>query len=244
VSSFTSIQTFISDNTESRTLGQLFNRKYYLTALYFSQLAYFELDKIEERLEELGALNISIYNNAGTQGYFAEFEDVAIVSFRGTQMNERKDFKTSLVFWKRPFYGVKSHKGYADAIDLLTEQIRDDLNDLNGKRILYTGHSMGGALATLLALVHRPTDICTFGAPRVASGKKFKKHLEGINYQRVVSSYDWVRLLPPNIPGLHPYHHVGLRRIVVGEWDWKDWARSHRVGAYLRALLKEDQPEN
>lgn len=244
MSSFSSIQSFISDNTELSTLGQLFNRKYYLTALYFSQLAYFELDKIEERLEELGALKISIYNNLGTQGYFAEFDDVAIVSFRGTQTNERRDFKTSLAFWKRPFYGVKSHKGYADAIEMITPLINEDLSGINGKRTVYTGHSMGGALATLLALVHRPTDICTFGAPRVAAGKIFRKRLEGVNYQRVVSKYDWVRLLPPNIPGMHPYHHYGLRRIVEGEWDWKDLARSHRVGTYLRSLLKEDNIEN
>ncbi len=240
MSSFTSIRSFIRETSETLTLSEQLNKRYHLTSLYLAHLAYFDEDHIRTSLNELDVKRFRMYSRKGTQGYFAEFDNVAVVAFRGTQMEERKDWGISFAFWRKKFFGIQAHAGYAEAVESLQDRILEDLQIVDGKRIIYVGHSMGGALATLLALVHKPTDICTFGSPRLASGKRVRKLLEGINYQRVVSQYDPVRLVPFRIPLIQDYQHYGLRRVLPCEWEWKDWSKPHKLATYLSALLQED----
>jgi pimeloyl-ACP methyl ester carboxylesterase len=244
MSSFTSIRSFIRETSETFTIGEQIHKRYHLTTLYLAHLAYFNEDHIRASLAELEVRRFKMYNRKGTQGYFAEFDDLVVIAFRGTQQEEKRDWKISFDFLRRKFFGVMVHSGYAKAIIGLRDEIEKDLEGTDGKRLIYVGHSMGGALATLLALAHKPTDICTFGSPRLASGKQVRKLLEGINYQRVVSKYDPVRLVPLRIPLIQDYQHYGLRRVVDCDWDWKDWKKPHLLSTYLTALLKEDTPQN
>ena len=60
-------------------------------ALVFSSMAhiaYFDKEKAESFLKQLGATKFYFYNNAGAQAFLAVWQDKAILSFRGTQSIE------------------------------------------------------------------------------------------------------------------------------------------------------------
>jgi len=240
-SSFTRIQNIVTDNVNSSTLSQQLVENKHITALYLSQISYFSFDRIQKKTTEFGASRLSLYNNEGTQGYFAEFEDMAVVAFRGTNLDEWADLKACFTFWKKPYGAIKVHKGFARCIDRLIPNILADLRQVpEGKRIVFVGHSLGGALATLLSAKHKPDELVTFGAPRVA-GKELARYLSDIEYHRIVTKHDLVRWLPPNFPFL-PYVHSGTRRVLRTEWHWnpKKFIHPHLLVTYLNALLDED----
>lgn len=245
MTSFTVIQDIIEDNMESSTLSEQLNENYYLTTLYLAQLSYFSLDLIRRLLDELGAHKICIYNHRGTQAYFAEFNDIAVVAFRGTIMRDRErtklHLKTVLKFWKTDFLGHRVHKGFREALNRIEPELIRHIAEVDPKkRLLYVGHSLGGALATLMALVHRPTDICTYGSPRVSAGQDFLASFDGINVQRITTKWDWVRWLPPNIPLVLPYQHVGHIRTVSVPFEFRNPMKPHLLREYMSAITAED----
>ena len=78
--------------------------------------------------------------------------------------------------------------------------------------ILITGHSAGGAIATLAALeiieLYSDTKVITFGSPRVgdaAFANYFKVHFDNNNSYRIVSRND---IVPSNPAYSFDYHHV------------------------------------
>lgn len=241
-SSFTRIRRLVTDNVSASTLKQQLHENKHVTALYLSQLAYFTFDNIRSKAKEFGAVRLSLYEHHGTQGFFAEFEDMAVVSFRGTQLDEWADIKTSFTFWKQPFGNLKVHKGFALAIEKLIPNIIADLAQVpDGKRIFFVGHSLGGALATLLSAHHKPDELVTFGAPRVA-GPELGEYLKDVEYHRIITKWDLVRKLPPNIPFVLPYAHSGEQRILNVEWHWnpKRFIHPHLLVTYLNALMEEE----
>jgi len=84
--------------------------------------------------------------------------------------------------------------------------------------VYFTGHSLGGALATLAAykfIFYREeremTALYTFGAPRIAKKamvKAIQKELNG-KFYRIVNNCDTIPRLPPRIPLLLEFHHAG-----------------------------------
>lgn len=241
MTSFSKIQSIVTDNVAQSTLKQQLDENKYLTALYLSQLSYFKFDKIRSKMAEFGATKLSLYDHSGTQGFFAELDDIAVVSFRGTQLDKSIDIKNALTFWKQPFGELKVHKGFINSLTSLIPNVITDLKTVDGdKRVIYVGHSMGGALSTLLSIVHKPDELCTFGAPRVA-GHDIVKHLSDIEYHRIVTKWDWVNSLPPNIPLLMSYKHAVKKHKIDAKWRWGDLLHSHRLVTYLDSLLREQE---
>lgn len=242
MTSFSRIRTVVTANVVENTLKQQLHENKYITALYLAQLSYFKFDTIRSKMKEFGAKKLSLYDHEGTQGFFAELEDMAVVSFRGTQLDKREDLINALKFWKRPFGNMKVHTGFIKSLESLVPTVLADLEQVpEGKRVVFVGHSMGGALATLMSVIYKPDELCTFGAPRVA-GKELAKHLDDIEYTRIVTKHDWIRRLPPNIPYLMPYIHSGTEHVLPSEWSWKSITRPHLLVTYLDSLLNLDDP--
>ena len=123
---------------------------------------------------------------------------------------------------------------------------RDSLLTLLGQieptRLLITGHSLGGALATYLALdvlLHKPTrpitpELMTFGSPR-PGGLNFKTTFVGAvpNYARVVNWLDVV----PDVPTWPSFRHCGEETLVHGPWKLSPSYR-HSLTTYLSGLQK------
>jgi triacylglycerol lipase len=138
---------------------------------------------------------------------------VAILAFRGTDSLKdwQKDFNAVLVDSKVGHI----HKGFKQALDNIWEKIDTALAEhIREDRLLWvTGHSLGGALATLA--VDRLTDskipiggMYTFGGPMVGDEKfadnfdrKIKEHsFRFVNDEDIVT---WISL-----PAF--YHHIGI----------------------------------
>jgi hypothetical protein len=236
------LDSFVLEDLYGKTLTDRLNQKYHITCLYLAKLAWRNVDTVIKDLTDMGATKIKFYDSLGVQGYFAEFDDVAVVAFRATEWGEAHDLKIDFTFWKTDFRGLKAHKGFATAIQKVLPEIEADLALVPPtKRVLYTGHSLGGALAAMLAVVRKPTDLCTFGQPRIFGGTIPTEIYQGVNYHRVVVQWDWVRLIPPNIPFLLSYKHAGIRRLLKRRISFSVlWAGDHNLSTYLELLVKED----
>jgi len=142
-----------------------------------------------------------------TQGFLATdtTEHLSVLVFRGTTADDPTDLATDataeLTNWES---GGRVHRGFAHAL-LDTWPIIQPLLESVEPTLLITGHSLGAALATLAASKHHPTQVYTFGSPRVGDAA-FTNTLAGVDVQRYVDCCDIVCRIPPQI---FEYRHVG-----------------------------------
>jgi triacylglycerol lipase len=91
--------------------------------------------------------------------------------------------------------GGKVHRGFGRLIRSVWESIDAALQTVT-KPLYYTGHSMGGALATLAASLRPPRAVYTFGAPRIGDAA-FAETLANVPVFNVFNPQDIVTHLPP-----------------------------------------------
>lgn len=125
-----------------------------------------------------------------------------------------RDWITDLKVHKHEWLHTgKVHRGFATAYHSIAPELYRLVRD--AKRLVITGHSLGGALATLaaddLAELGWPNlTVITFGSPRVGNGpfaRSYNEKLES-NTLRWVNAGDPV----PHIPWvLGTYRHVGTQ---------------------------------
>lgn len=144
--------------------------------------------------------------STNTQVALVEMQDVLYVAFRGTE--NKADVKSDVKIGMRTVSWLptdaKAHRGFLKAYesvrDQVTRRIREALDTNRGvKKLVFTGHSLGGALATLAAadwVVHGanvPTDVYTFGAPQVGDQAFVNAFDAGVGVSvRVVNPHDKV----------------------------------------------------
>ena len=120
-----------------------------------------------DALDSIGFSQPAIFTDDKTgSAAFAAFRAVdglAIVSFRGTQPDEVSDLATDLHANRRPWKpGMGNvHAGFATAALSLEEPIAEWLGTGGAarKQLILTGHSLGAAMATLLATVFPATEL-------------------------------------------------------------------------------------
>ena len=157
------------------------------------------------------------YDDAGTQLFIATklSEALTVVAFRGTEPEDIKDAladaEVLLTDWHdaagRPI--GKVHSGFARcATDKdIFNRVRAHLDRLpldrpaldrmqQGHRVLVTGHSLGAALATLMASWMPQAGLYTFGSPRVGT-PDFVQAVRNRVAARFVDCCDIVTRLPP-----------------------------------------------
>jgi hypothetical protein len=142
-----------------------------------SDIAYSDsADERAHRLAHWGLVEVGfISGDRSTQVLLAEDQDhrFLFVGVRGTQ--EFRDVVLDAnVGWRAPSWepAVSLHAGFANASDAVVGRVRDAVTSANdnGKTVILTGHSLGGAVAHILgyrldlgeADVH---SVITFGAP-------------------------------------------------------------------------------
>ena len=69
--------------------------------------------------------------------------------------------------------GARAHRGYARAWQSLKDNVLPKLAELNIQHLTVTGHSLGGALATLAVMDMEPQDLhlITFGNPKACGSR-------------------------------------------------------------------------
>lgn len=134
----------------------------------------------------------------------------AVVTFRGT--DSMRDVRIDLSIWpRRSGYG-RIHRGFLSQWDSIKRSILNEMQRAETPPTIYvTGHSLGGALATIAALEmkknmpHSNIIVWTFGAPRVGNAafvQDFRNHIQ--ESVRVVRKPDPVPLVPPFPYYCHP----------------------------------------
>jgi pimeloyl-ACP methyl ester carboxylesterase len=103
------------------------------------------------------------------------------------------------------------HSGFARALDWISKDLDSWLAD-KLEKVLFTGHSLGAALATLAASKRPPMRLVTFGSPYVGDAE-FAETLRDLSVTRYVNCCDLVTRIPPLL-GFRP---VGERCYVDHE---------------------------
>lgn len=141
----------------------------------------------------------------------------------------------------------KVHYGFNKQFEAVREQIRTTINHYKQQHgtpqdIVFTGHSLGGALATLSVLHFQRSnpDLCnrmnliTFGAPKVGS-KALLDTMDIKEIHRFVHRNDYSPLMPP-LPGYyHPNEQITFRKRKFPYISIND----HAMGFYLKRIAPE-----
>jgi triacylglycerol lipase len=132
---------------------------------------------------------------------------LAVVSFRGTDIKDASnlvfDVDLELVKWQG---AGRVHEGFLSALNEVREDLEPAIESVRPCRLVYTGHSLGAAMATLMAGLHRPDALYTFGSP-LAGDSDFVAGLQGLTNCRYVDCCDLVARIPPEELG---YRHLGV----------------------------------
>ena len=171
-----------------------------------------------------------------TQAVITSDNTDCVLAFRGsTSLTDAKtDARATRGWWN----GHAVHEGFVDAYFSIRDKVIKSVTRhlSNGQRLHITGHSLGGALATLcawdLAQAGKPGGIYTFGSPRVfgRAGSKRADEIFGGRYFRCVNSNDIIPRLPrlfrrnlgwlpgwlPWLPTARPLRHCG-RHVLLTE---------------------------
>lgn len=177
-----------------------------------------EAIKLDQALALVGFGQVKAFNNpqTGSQGFgaYRPSDKLALLAFRGTEAQERTDLSTDADFKPIPWSKASGHvhRGFAAGVLSLWPDVEAWLNKDVGARasLLICGHSLGAALATLVASVptFRTTSLVTIGSPRVGDEGFAQCFVgQGITITRVVNCCDVVPHLPPETP-LPLYTHV------------------------------------
>lgn len=161
-----------------------------------------EKQKLIENADFLGMQLVKTFDNSGTQAILLENETSIFLGFRGTEPTSIKDIKSdtkaTTIFCES---GGKIHSGFSEAFNQIAIEVQQALDEttFSQKPLFITGHSLGGALATIAAkkLTHKGgiAACYTFGSPRPGDVDWFTNIKTPI--YRLVNAADPVTLLPP-----------------------------------------------
>jgi pimeloyl-ACP methyl ester carboxylesterase len=161
--------------------------------------------KVEGILRQVGFSPTYCFDARGTQGFLTSDLErgLTVLAFRGTQVNPR-DWFTDLQAWPKTWpEGGEVHIGFAAALEAVWGDLAPRLAAPG--RLIYTGHSLGAALATLAASRRRPHVLYTYGSPRVGN-RVFLDTLSGLESRRFTNCCDMVCRIPFELFG---YRHLG-----------------------------------
>lgn len=152
----------------------------------------------------------------GAQAYVMSDKDDVLIACRGTEPTELNDIKADLKAKREPHHVAgKVHRGFYGEYKKVINDIKEALNKHNkkgDKTVWVCGHSLGGAMAVLVAVELKPNGgLYTFGQPRVGN-KDFLKLID-FPYYRYRNNNDVVPTVPPSIGGLW-YSHSGRLRYI------------------------------
>ncbi len=182
-------------------------------------------EAVQATLPGLGLPAVDCFDHSNivisTQGCVAANDEVVVVFFRGSQLNAQ-DWGGNISATAVPVVGwglgVMVHPGFLNALNAAWSDIRDEVVDKrdSNQKVWLTGHSLGGALATLAAmrleveLNMNVQGVYTYGAPAVGNGAFAGAYADkGINHQRYTNEHDIVPTMPPSVGMPFGYAHVG-----------------------------------
>lgn len=214
---------------------------------HVSELAYLDAKEAKPVFKQLG-FKATLIDVKGSQAYWLENKHDLILACRGTQPTEFEDIVTDLKFQLvKSGTSVKYvHRGFKEAVDLIWPELKKLTNKhCKTRKVWCTGHSLGAAMATLVA--HRlqksedcpcPQALFTYGSPRVGT-KNYVDHIEatGLLHFRFVNNADIVTRVPPwpyrDFNSMYYMNHWGNIRTLT----WSQLIRD-RLRGFWKGLNK------
>ena len=223
-----------------------------------SLLAYRDVPGVRDQATEWGFTDVRPFDlrrgkDIDTQGYVATNDSRMLVAFRGT--SSLPDWITNIQAAKDPGPWGNVHEGFQDAFLVSALNIGKSIGEIRGRREIWiTGHSLGGALAVLLAatLAENGIEVAglyTYAAPRVGDrsfARNLNQSLQGKPHWRVVNEGDLV----PHLPSELRFSHSGNRCLLVDgkvrhdPRAWRSlaeatWGWIGRIGRLAALKIKE-----
>lgn len=222
-----------------------------------AETAYLDGKEGKAKFLELGYMKHKFIEKDGAQCHVAWSTEEFLIAFRGTEPDEFSDIKADLnALPDRGQSGGWVHNGFQEEVNKIWPYILPLLVNAEGKKMLITGHSLGGAMATIAAsrLKDQCTALYTYGSPRVGTRSFIKSF--NVPHYRHVNNNDIVTKVPFAFLGYK--HHGNLRYInfygnirkmtpwqrMKDQWRgrmaaWKnkqpfDGARDHGMGNYVK----------
>lgn len=135
-----------------------FNRHQAYQYALLSQLAYKPYQTIESKVREYQlSATMKIYDSlTDTNGFVASNSSTLIVVFKGTSPTSPQNVLADLWLIYRKIISSKKpeilgHRGFVVVFNTVYASIKDHIkSDIRKKRLFIAGHSLGGALASLL----------------------------------------------------------------------------------------------
>lgn len=168
-----------------------------------------------------GLDHFRFFQGKGTECMVAWNKKHVIVTFRGTELNSLStihelgtDLNTTPVDFEM---GGKVHQGFLQALnevwrgpDGLESFLNELIENRSARPMWITGHSLGGALATLcFTRIPEAFALYIYGAPRIGDSA-FMKNIENRPVFRVEHANDPIPLVPPHLPKLDfNFHDTG-----------------------------------
>ncbi|MEM7479232.1 MAG: lipase family protein [Planctomycetota bacterium] len=202
-------------------------------AVLFAELArlsYYRPDIVEAIADKLGLEHCEFFDRDGAQAYILGNQHDCVVVCRGTEPNEWNDVKAdaNAISVVAETAG-RVHGGFKSEVDDLWPRLQVALKE-NQKPLWFSGHSLGGAMATICAgrcklaeIPSNPEGLFTFGSPRVGNNRYI--NFVQIPHYRFVNNNDIVCRVPPPWMG---YKHCGREFYfnALGKLrDYKSWRR-------------------
>lgn len=160
-----------------------------------------ETKKLAHSLGLVGLRLVKPLSANATQAYVASNDEFAVLAFRGTEADRMKDIRADAKATQATCpTGERVHSGFMQQYDDISFQLETALDDerAKGKPLFITGHSLGGAVATIAARrldAERQIAACyTFGSPRVGT-EGWVAQIKTPIY-RIVNSADPVPMVP------------------------------------------------
>jgi len=198
----------------SRVDGPIERLSFLRRSLLFAELSaicYLSRAEAGRLAFRIGFPEIRYYDRDGAQAYIFGNDDDRVIVCRGTEPNDWNDIRADLDLAKVVAETAgRVHRGFKREVDELWPRLEQALLN-NTRPVWFTGHSLGGAMATISAsrcklsfIQSNPRALFTYGSPRVGNGR----YVNYVHYEayRWVNNNDVVARVPPWWLG---YRHKG-----------------------------------
>ena len=151
----------------------------------------------------LNAIKIIKTDNASASIYRNDITKKIIIAFRGS--DDIGDWLNNIDFIPSNFEDLTAHGGFVNHLNLIYKSVSAELKKYPNYDYDLTGHSLGGATATLFAYKYyketgiKPDNFVSFGSPRVFMGDDSKElYNKEINHVRIANEDDATTELSPS----------------------------------------------